>query len=400
MNILGFGYMTWLRTHRRVLSIWVLLGLLAALYGVGSGMISLPATASPATEHYRRLLTRDDNYRETTLHAVTRATRRVASQAELTPPESARLLAFVSNIYADALAQEQSPPVAQELARRISQDCWPDLTSIIDRAYAREGLSVVDTLDTQAQGLLGLYVFRAGHDLPLPEDALVPSEVGKWFGEDPAGPLSPQAGAWNPWLIPDDATFAVPAPAAPGSTEYEAEKAKVIDAVESRTETQAAAVRYWGGESTDGEYPADIWLNIMYRELPSGLSEEELAQIQKFLTQSIADAFIAAWQTKYTYWSERPDMAIEGLEPLIPNPYFPGYVSGHATVSQTAADILSRLVPARRDYFQARAQEAAESRLWGGVHFEMDNLAGQQLGRDVAASILTRNTPPSVVPAR
>jgi hypothetical protein len=105
------------------------------------------------------------------------------------------------------------------------------------------------------------------------------------------------------------------------------------------------------------------------------------------------DAFIACWQIKYRDWSERPITAIRRMldptfVPLLVTPGFPAYVSGHATISAAAAGVLSRLVPRLADDFEKQAEEAAMSRLWGGIHFRCDNEEGLRLGRSVAKDVL------------
>ena len=46
--------------------------------------------------------------------------------------------------------------------------------------------------------------------------------------------------------------------------------------------------------------------------------------------------------------------------------------------------MLAYLFPTRADFIRAVGKEAGDSRIWGGIHFPMDNVAGVQLGRSVA----------------
>ena len=65
-------------------------------------------------------------------------------------------------------------------------------------------------------------------------------------------------------------------------------------------------------------------------------------------------------------------------------PNFPSYPSNHSTFSATRAEILAYLFPDRADFIRAVGKEAGDSRIWAGIHFEMDNVAGVKLGRSVA----------------
>lgn len=329
------------------------------------------------------------DYEDTGIFRVTELTNEIAALAQLTPPESARLMAYVSSIYYDGLAQGASLGEAQELAARISEYCLPDFADQIRDIYTEEFQTRSTDLGFGAEGLLNLYIFRADKD-NFKNDLTfdIPTDPGSWVMTTTEPPLSPLAGNWSHWLVPSGTEFDVAAPALSNSQEYEEEKQVVVEAATNRTPEQAKAALYWGGYSDEGIYPVELWVDIMYEELDTGLTEMELAMRQKLLSQSVADSFIEAWRIKYTYWTERPDMIIPEFETLFENPNFPSYVSGHATVSQTAADILSAIEPEKEELFQAKAQEAADSRLWAGVHFDMDNAVGQDLGSQVAASIL------------
>jgi membrane-associated phospholipid phosphatase len=65
----------------------------------------------------------------------------------------------------------------------------------------------------------------------------------------------------------------------------------------------------------------------------------------------------------------------------IATPPFPSYVSGHSTTSGAASTVLAARFPDAA--LRAWADEAAVSRLYGGIHFRSDNEAGLVLGRKV-----------------
>ncbi|MBL8878918.1 MAG: vanadium-dependent haloperoxidase [Phycisphaerales bacterium] len=128
----------------------------------------------------------------------------------------------------------------------------------------------------------------------------------------------------------------------------------------------------------------------------------------------MADAAIACWNAKYTYEFWRPVTAIQLGDddenpctfgdptwlPLITTPPFPTYTSGHSTFSGAAANVLAQffdnddiafdstsdgLPGVTRSFtsFSQAAGEAADSRLYGGIHFRFDNEAGLLVGTDL-----------------
>jgi len=75
---------------------------------------------------------------------------------------------------------------------------------------------------------------------------------------------------------------------------------------------------------------------------------------------------------------------------LVPTPPFPGYPSGHATMSGMIEVLYSYLFPTDRAIFQKVAKDGAESRFQAGIHFRTDNEAGLELGRKVAAAVIKK----------
>jgi membrane-associated phospholipid phosphatase len=117
------------------------------------------------------------------------------------------------------------------------------------------------------------------------------------------------------------------------------------------------------------------------------------------LNTAQADAFIACWDAKYAYWTMRPVTAIRDPRfvhdskardwlSYIVTPPFPSYVSGHSTTSGAASTVLAAFFPQQAGELTAMAEEAAASRLYGGIHFRSDNEAGLELGRRVGAVAL------------
>jgi membrane-associated phospholipid phosphatase len=100
-----------------------------------------------------------------------------------------------------------------------------------------------------------------------------------------------------------------------------------------------------------------------------------------------------------------------GFEPLLITPPFPEYPSGHSTQSGAAAEVLTDLfgedfaftdrtheddgLPARSfPSFRAAAEEAALSRLYGGIHFRSAIEQGLAQGRCIGAHAVALRTRP------
>ncbi len=103
-----------------------------------------------------------------------------------------------------------------------------------------------------------------------------------------------------------------------------------------------------------------------------------------------ADAFIACWDAKFTYWSGRPIGLIPGFASTIITPNFPSYISGHSTLSGASSVVLAAFFPADADTLTAQAEEAAVSRLYGGIHWRSDNEVGLEVGRAIGALAVAR----------
>ncbi len=121
------------------------------------------------------------------------------------------------------------------------------------------------------------------------------------------------------------------------------------------------------------------------------------------------DAGIVCWRAKFNTNLLRPITFIQSyLDPtwtsLITTPPFPTYTSGHSTFSGAAAAILSAEIgnaisftdstkiahgfsPRSFNNFTAYAEEAKESRLFGGIHYSFDNEFGLVCGEQIANNV-------------
>jgi membrane-associated phospholipid phosphatase len=234
---------------------------------------------------------------------------------------------------------------------------------------------------------------------------------GMWQAAYPMYAVNPAdgfAGQWRPWVTPDPSRYTPPVALRPDDSRYDKAVAEVVAVATTLSAHQTEVAEKWhlqAGSVT----AAGIWIRIcaehlalkaahMSRTTPA-LPDPNAVALTTLSHLSVAmhDAFIACWQIKFRDWSERPVTAIRrttdpSFVPLLVTPGFPGYVSGHATVSAAAASVLSRYWPRNAAQFAAMAEEAAVSRLWGGIHFRHDNEEGLKLGQSVAMDIAAART--------
>ena len=232
---------------------------------------------------------------------------------------------------------------------------------------------------------------------------------------NPTGATEPWWGTLRPFALRAADECPTPPPAAwstSPASEFYAEAKRVYDVGRALTEEQRQTVLYWADNPGQTGTPVGHWLAIgsqLVNQL--GLSTEQAAEMFVLVTLAQTDAFIAIWHEKYRLSLIRPYTYIRGYidttwTPAIVTPPFPEYPSGHSGQSAAAATVLTALLgpvafedstnlalghPVRRyPSFQAAADEAAESRLYGGIHFPMGNENGKALGRCVGRMVLER----------
>jgi membrane-associated phospholipid phosphatase len=184
-------------------------------------------------------------------------------------------------------------------------------------------------------------------------------------------------------------------PPAFGSKRYAREVREVYDVSRALTADQKRIADFWA-DGPGSVTPPGHWNAIALDLIRSHqLSERAAAHLLAALNTAHADAFIACWDEKYTYWSERPVTAIRReldptFLPYITTPPFPSYVSGHSTTSGAASTVLAARFADAARMLRALAVEAAASRLYGGIHFRSDNEAGLALGKKIGLVAVKR----------
>jgi len=233
---------------------------------------------------------------------------------------------------------------------------------------------------------------------------------GSWRPTAPRfqDPLLPEWGWVKPFAIKKGTQYRPPGPAALTSAAYADafEEVKRLGGKQSaaRTEDQTRIAHFWA-DDVGTVTPPGHWNRIAQSIAQDrGTTLAENARIFAHLNISLADAGVLCWVIKFTFDFWRPITAIQQAEgndkwtPLLDTPPFPAYVSGHSTFSSAGATSLAHSfgadkirfstvsdgVPGMTRTFESlwsAAQEAGMSRIYGGIHWQFDNVDGLQMGR-------------------
>ena len=153
-----------------------------------------------------------------------------------------------------------------------------------------------------------------------------------------------------------------------------------------------------------------------------GRSLSENARALALINMAINDSFVASFLNKYHYNFWRPETAIRAGDtdgnpktdadptflPFIPTPCFPSYPSNHASGSNGGAEVMRRLygegghsitlsnpaiptIVLHYTTFKQITDDVDDARVYGGIHFRFDQVAGGRLGRAVATSVYKNN---------
>ena len=224
-------------------------------------------------------------------------------------------------------------------------------------------------------------------------------------------PLEPFWGTHRTFFVKDGTQCDIdkaPAYGGKGDTTGELYKQakKVWTVDKTLTEEQRTIAQYWADDPSETSTPAGHWMEIMGNFVKSENMKLDCAcELYALVTTSMNDACITVWHTKYRVNLVRPKTVIQETldskwEPYVETPPFAGYTSGHSGFSGAAATILTSrigdnlafidsshvdigLLPRNFKSFNDAAQEAAYSRMYGGIHFDCDIDDGLEQGKCV-----------------
>ncbi|MCL4305844.1 vanadium-dependent haloperoxidase [bacterium] len=185
---------------------------------------------------------------------------------------------------------------------------------------------------------------------------------------------------------------------------------EVVTTQQSETAQDSAIAAFWADVPGVTGAPAGHWyaiagdLCVQY-----DMNLAEAAECYARAAIALHDAFIQCWKAKYDWWLLRPVTYIQRYidpdwNPSWPTPPFPEYTSGHSSGSGATSRALEGMMggscPFDDDTHVNRgfgvwhynslaeaAEEAANSRLLGGIHYTFGNTAGLVSGRCVGDQV-------------
>ncbi|MBC8298386.1 MAG: vanadium-dependent haloperoxidase [Pelagibacterales bacterium] len=223
-------------------------------------------------------------------------------------------------------------------------------------------------------------------------------------------------------LVLDSADHFIPKPplevSLNSNSEFNNQLMEVYNIVNELNDDQAGIAKFWDCNpylshhrghamfATKKITPGGHWIGIT--AIATRKSNSDFAQTINAYTNvsiSLFDAFISCWDEKWRSLTVRPETLInefvdEKWVPLLQTPPFPEYTSGHSVISTAAALSLTKIygdnfdfvdtteveygLPIRKfNSFIHASEEAAISRLYGGIHYRMAIDEGIIQGRKV-----------------
>jgi hypothetical protein len=190
---------------------------------------------------------------------------------------------------------------------------------------------------------------------------------------------------------------------------FDTEARECYETTTNLTSEQEAIALFWSDDPVTTFTPPGHWVSILTQVIErDDFALDVAAEAYAKVGIAVADAFIACWHTKYRYDMLRPVTYIQRVidplwVPLRVTPPFPEYTSGHSVQSAAAAQVLTKmfgtiaftdhthddrgLTPRSFGSFFEAAEEAALSRLYGGIHFASAIERGLEQGRCVGRRV-------------
>jgi hypothetical protein len=318
---------------------------------------------------------------------------------------------------------------AAAAAHRVLVNIYPTRASIFDAALAASLAGIPDGQAKDFGVAWGEYcadqilALRANDNSDLVVPYTVSGEIGRWEPTPPAFTPSPLLPNWplvTPWAMARGSQFRSPPPPALTSQEYtEAyNEVKEVGRVDSTTRTpdQSEIALFWADGAGTATPPGHWNLIAQGISAQEGLSLQENARLFALIGIAVADSAIVSWDNKYFYDHWRPVSGIRKgdldgnpnteADPtwssFVVTPPFSSFTSGHSTFSSSSSKILEQffgtddiafttgpdvgvaVAPRSFSSFSSAADEAGQSRIYGGIHWQYDNYRALFGGRSLS----------------
>jgi hypothetical protein len=296
----------------------------------------------------------------------------------------------------DAQAHRRHPPTSAAIgaaSAAVLTKFFPLDKAEIDAALAAQAAArpwpAAKHQDFAAGAAIGeaaaarVLAYAANDRVGLANPGLAPTTSGSWVGTNPI------RGGYRArpfYLTSDDEVRPAPPPTF-GSTEYNTAVAEVLQISLTRTTEQDSIARYWAANQSAA---IDAAMNNLAVELihTHHRNEVEAARIMFLMASAAFDAAIGCYNAKFDYWYIRPKQAEPRIITVFNAPNHPSYPSGHSCHSGASTGVLAAEFPSERRRLAQIADEASLSRLYAGIHYRFDMVAGLALGRRVAAKAM------------
>jgi hypothetical protein len=262
----------------------------------------------------------------------------------------------------------------------------------------------------------GYYALRyKGFIPPKGPDKWVPT--GFSDTDKVANPVEPYFGDVRPMVLVDGTEcktanlgLAPPAFSTDPSSDFYQEAKLVRDTEVNLTDEQREIARFWADGPGATPTPPGHWLSIATKFVRNtNLANAAAGYV--WVSMGFFDSFISVWEDKFDYNLLRPITYIRrhidpGWQTFLDTPPFATYPSGHSGVSGASGVLLTAYfgdigfvddTKLRRGFaartfasFEESAQEAAVSRLYGGIHYNFDDNDGLDQGICVGNAIKDR----------
>lgn len=237
----------------------------------------------------------------------------------------------------------------------------------------------------------------------------------------PTGMTAPWLGFVRPLAVPSPTWIRLGGPDPLTSHKYAADfaevKTKGAKTGSTRTAKQTETAMFYS-VNPNPQYNAALRDRFTRHHGPTGGPASKAARAFAVANMAIADAIIVGWRAKYDFHNWRPQQAIQRAdtdgnpatkrqldwEPLVPNPAYGDYVSGHAIVTGAFQQAMAKLFgPSRIDLFITSSatgttrhyqkaaklkQDTENARIWLGLHFRKAMDDGNRVGRRSASYVL------------
>lgn len=198
--------------------------------------------------------------------------------------------------------------------------------------------------------------------------------------------VDPTAGNWRPLILESADLFHSASPPVNSSARTMRDMEEIVTALNNRTCYTDFVVFKWANEQP-GRWSAVIMDDLMERYR---WSAAKTARAQAILYAAMYDALLTTWREKFRYLRPRPAHLEPTMPTVILTPKHPSYPAGHGTYVAAGDTVLKYFFPQDESEYDHLVSEVNNARVWAGVHFREDMVAGNVIGREVAEAVLQK----------